>query len=673
LKKNHEADIRKLEEKILQLQEANQILKADLAQRQQTETTLRRLAEGFSSAQSIGNIGSWETNLASNVVEWSDQTHRIFETDPESYLPTHEKFLSLVHPEDRDAVDLAFKNSLHHTNSASISHRIVLPDGRVKYVEERWRIYQDDKGKSVRAIGSCHDVTERKIAENILYESEERFRQLAENSHEVFWITDCEKKQVLYISPAYEKVWGRTCESLYQSPHQWMDCIHPEDRERVKQAAITSQSTGEYQETYRVTRPNGDIRWIFDRAYPVTNEKGEVYRIVGTAEDITERKKLESQFLRAQRMESIGTLAGGIAHDLNNVLAPVLLSIQLLKTKVHDPEGLSMLDTIQSCTERGASLVKQVLTFARGIEGQRIAVNIRYLIEDIHKIIQETFPKNIAFRSYAPHKLWTVLGDPTQIHQVLMNLCVNARDAMPKGGTLTVKIDNVEIDEVYANLNPDTQPGFYLMVTVSDTGFGIPPENKDRIFEPFFTTKEIGSGTGLGLSTSSAIVKSHGGFINVYSEMNKGAEFKIYFPAQAGQVKDVGSAPENPELPRGEGQTVLVVDDEKSVRSIVQKTLERFGYRVILAMHGAEGVSLYAQQGRSIDVVISDVAMPIMDGPAMILALRSINPSVRVICSSGLEDNALMALNASGGKIEFVRKPYTAESLLKALKTTLSR
>jgi PAS domain S-box-containing protein len=499
------------------------------------------------------------------------------------------------------------------------------------------------------------------------------FRQITENIHEVIWITDPQKKHTLYISPAYEKIWGRSCASLYLSPEDWMESIHPEDRERVRKAAATSLATGEYQETYRITRPNGDIRWIFDRAYPVTDEKGEVYRIVGTAEDITERKKLESQFLRAQRMESIGTLAGGIAHDLNNVLAPVLLSIQLLKTKVQDPEGLSMLQTIQSCTERGANLVKQVLTFAKGIEGQRIAVNIHYLIEDIHHIVQETFPKNIAFRSSAPHRLWTVLGDPTQIHQVLMNLCVNARDAMPTGGTLTVKIDNIEIDEVYANLNPDSHPGSYLVVTVSDTGSGIPPENRDRIFEPFFTTKEIGSGTGLGLSTSSAIVKSHGGFINVYSEMNKGTEFKVYFPAQQGQVKDGGSRPENPELPRGDGQTVLVVDDEKSVRSIVQKTLERFGYRVTLASHGAEGVSLYAQQARSIDVVLTDVAMPIMDGPAMILALRSINPSVRVICSSGLEDNDLVALNASGGKMEFVHKPYTAENLLKALKATLSR
>ncbi len=331
-----------------------------------------------------------------------------------------------------------------------------------------------------------------------------------------------------------------------------------------------------------------------------------------------------------------------------------------------------MLAMLQSCAQRGADLVRQVLTFARGIDGQRVAVNLSHLTQDIKKIVRETFPKNIEFVLETGRDLWPVVGDPTQLHQVLMNFCVNARDAMPDGGKLTLSVENVVLDEVYAGMNPDCNPGAYVMVKVADTGTGIPPEIRDKIFEPFFTTKELGRGTGLGLSTVAAIVKSHGGFINLYSEPGKGTKFKVYFPTEAPKAAMDHLATEKTGLPRGNGELVLVVDDESSVREVTQKTLERFGYRVVVAAHGAEAVSHYVQHRDKIAVVLTDMSMPIMDGPATITALRSINPSVRIIGSSGLADNAMVARVTNNGVRHFVPKPYTAETLLRTIQAVLN-
>ena len=252
--------------------------------------------------------------------------------------------------------------------------------------------------------------------------------------------------------------------------------------------------------------------------------------------DVTDKKRLEEQILRGQRLESIGTLAGGIAHDLNNVLAPILMSVQMLRQIVNTPEGQAMLDTLQTSSQRGADLIKQVLSFARGVEGKRGPINVSHLTRDLEKVVHDTFPKNIQLQIEAPKELWTIEGDPTHIHQVLMNLCVNARDAMPDGGKLTLGIKNVKIDEAYARMNPEGKPGPHVVVTVEDTGMGIPAAIRNKIFDPFFTTKEIGKGTGLGLATVLTIVKSHHGFINVYSEPGKGAQFKIYFPASPHQA-----------------------------------------------------------------------------------------------------------------------------------------
>jgi CheY-like chemotaxis protein len=326
---------------------------------------------------------------------------------------------------------------------------------------------------------------------------------------------------------------------------------------------------------------------------------------------------------------------------------------------------------VEASAQHGANLVSQVLSFARGVKGEALEVNLTHLLDGIGNMIRDTFPKNIDF-SFAPCRdAWMITGDPTHLNQVFTNLCVNARDAIPNGGSMKVTLENTILDDVYADMNPDSKAGAYLVVKVEDNGSGIPPAIQDRIFEPFFTTKEIGKGTGLGLSTTMAIVKSHGGFINLYSELGKGTTFKVYLPANVSAKAVKKLVIENSALARGNGETVLLVDDEERIRTVAHDLLERFGYRVLLASNGAEALGLYAQHREQISVVLTDMAMPIMDGPSTIIALKAMNPKVNIIGSSGLASNGGVAKAVGAGVKHFVPKPYTAETLLKVLAEAL--
>jgi len=385
------------------------------------------------------------------------------------------------------------------------------------------------------------------------------------------------------------------------------------------------------------------------------------FLIVNT--DLREKKKIEAQMLRTQRMESIGTLAGGIAHDLNNVLAPILMSVEILKEKFRDDQSRRMLSILESSAKRGADMVKQVLTFARGVDGERVLLQPRHLIREIAKIVSETFPNTIQLKTQLPENLWTTMGDATQLHQVLVNLAVNGRDAMPDGGTLSIIAENTVIEPSQTDNPASAKPGFYVVIKVSDTGTGIPRDVLDKIFEPFFTTKEMGKGTGLGLATVLGIVKSHDGFVQVQTEVNKGTTFLIYLPA----MEDSPQPPtdgERPRLPLGRGQLILAVDDEESVLSMTKETLETYGYRVLTARDGTEAVATYSEHRHEIHGVLTDMLMPFMDGPATIRVLRKLDPSVKIIAASGLMDSEKVRDSTGMDDINFLMKPYTAEKLL---------
>ncbi|MBN8419747.1 MAG: PAS domain S-box protein [Verrucomicrobia bacterium] len=403
---------------------------------------------------------------------------------------------------------------------------------------------------------------------------------------------------------------------------------------------------------------------------PVRGSDGTHYGRVWTFHDITERKKLESQFLRAQRMESIGTLASGVAHDLNNILTPIMMSVAVLRLGMSAEKRDSLCDTIEMSAARGAQIVKQVLAFGRGLEGERHPLQVELLIDEMEQMIRSTFPKDITVECVkAPH-LWLVLGDATQLHQVLLNLCVNARDAMPGGGRLRLSAENLDIDASYASMVPEITPGPHVLLEVADTGSGIPPEILERIFDPFFTTKELGKGTGLGLSTVHGIIKSHGGFLKVVTEPGKGTTFQIYMPAAPEQQAMEDATASAPDL-TGHGECVLVVDDELEIASAARTVLEANGYRVLVANDAAQALVMFTENAREVALVLTDLMMPVMNGELLLRTLRKINPGLPVIASTGLCDQAQLATMKALGVDAVLLKPYNSTTLLRTINGVL--
>ena len=377
--------------------------------------------------------------------------------------------------------------------------------------------------------------------------------------------------------------------------------------------------------------------------------------------DISERKLLEAQFLRAQRLESIGTLASGIAHDLNNILAPMLMAVNLLEEARPNGTGSRLLGTLRSGIQRGAEMVKQIVCFTRGENGVRSRVQLRHLVTEILRIAVETFPRKVHIKTEIPRGLWLVQGDSTQLHQVLMNLCVNARDAMPQGGTLLIQAQNIQLGPGSAELPPGHAPGLYVVLQVSDTGAGIPAELLPRIWEPFFTTKPAGEGTGLGLRTVLTIVEAHHGFIHTSSIPGEGSRFSIYLPAIEASSQTSLVEKERPPAP-GRGEQILIIDDEPAFQEITKAILERYGYRVLTASDGTEGLALFARNLGQVDLVMTDMVMPFLDGSATITALRSVDPHVRVLATSGLTETEQSVTD--GQTTRFLSKPFTTERLL---------
>jgi len=388
-------------------------------------------------------------------------------------------------------------------------------------------------------------------------------------------------------------------------------------------------------------------------------------------QEIVERKSAEEQLLRAQRLESIGTLAGGVAHDLNNILGPILMGAEALRCNATGEQAAAMISLIEESARRGSSIVKQVLTFARGVEGERVLINSRHLIDEMVGIARKTFPKSIEVTGEYPEHPWSISGDPTQLHQVLLNLSTNARDAMANGGSLTLAAENLEVDDNYAAMMPGAKAGSYAILSVSDTGVGMPRPLLEKIFEPFFTTKDLSKGTGLGLSTSLGIVKSHGGFISVSSEQGRGTTFKVFLPAV--QVNVAPTQKETPRIIEGNGELVLLVDDELNIRRVTKIALEKHNYRVLEANDGPEALAIFAQQMDSVSVVLTDIMMPYIDGIALIRALKKIKPDMIFIASTGQDGEPRLAELQELGVVNFLSKPYDTRKLLTVLESAVSK
>jgi PAS domain S-box-containing protein len=473
---------------------------------------------------------------------------------------------------------------------------------------------------------------------------------LLDKAQDAILVTDL-RRRLTFWNKSAERLYGWTAgEAIGQVVS---DLFYPDgDGRELSQAFDDVLRNGEWTGELQLQTKAGRRIIIESRWTLVRDAAGEPRSILSINTDVTDRRQLEQQFYRAQRLEGIGTLAGGIAHDLNNVLAPIILGIGILKERLTDDDSREIMATITTSAKRGAEMVSQVLSFARGQEGRRVEIKPGDLIADVVRIVRDTFPKTIEIVTEVEPRLPLIIGDPTQCHQVLLNLCVNARDAMPGGGRLT--------------LSARTRGGVVIF-HVEDTGPGIPPSVIDKIFDPFFTTKEAGKGTGLGLSTSQTIVRNHGGRIEVRSEPPHGARFEIHLPVAPVAAPQV-SGGEPAAMPHGSGQTILVVDDEPSVRLVMRTALERAGYQVLPATNGREAIEVFKAQPRgSIAAVIIDMMMPVMGGLPAMQELVKLNPEVRIIAASGIPDNEATAKSVGKQVRQFLAKPFSTEKLLRAV------
>lgn len=518
-------------------------------------------------------------------------------------------------------------------------------------------------GKYYGRIWVYRDITDQKRAEAQIVEQ----ANFLNKARDAIVVCDLNGK-IVYWNKGAERMYGWTYREALDRKVDELFYADAKKAEEIKKAAIDHDEW--HGELQHFTKDRRELN-VEARCTLIRDNKGGPKAILEIDTDITERKKIEAQFMRAQRIESIGTLAGGIAHDLNNILAPIVLSLDLLKPVTTDADARIALETIEISARRGTDVVQQVLSFARGMEGRRVEVQLKYLIKDLEHIIKDTFPKDIRTELILSGELWTIMGDPTQIHQILLNLCVNARDAMPHGGKLVIGAENHMLDSQYVAMNTEANAGPYVVLSVTDSGTGIPPGLIEKIFEPFFTTKDPGKGTGLGLSTVMAIVKSHNGFINIYSESNAGTTFKVYLPAERISIGADEEPSQEVHLPQGNGETILIIDDETSILTITGQTLQAHGYRILKAANGAEALAIYAKNEKDIDVVLTDMAMPVMDGPATIYALLKINPCLKIIAASGLHSMGGEGRAIDAGTTHFLTKPYTAEALLKTLRVVL--
>ncbi|HWQ37106.1 MAG TPA: PAS domain S-box protein [Burkholderiales bacterium] len=641
----------------------------DVTERRRTLDALRRSQEQLAAlVDSVDGI-VWEADAATwRFTFVSPKAERLLGYPVARWTEEPDFWVRHVHPDDRDWAVRFCTSCVAEKRDHEFEYRMIAADGRIVWLHDIVTVVVEG-GRPVKLRGLMVDVTERRRAEDALRASEERFRELAETIDDVFWIQDPRAGKLLYVSPGYERVWGRSCRSLYDAPGSWLEAVHPEDRERVARAAAARQAAGLYDEEYRIVRPDGRVRWVRDRAFPVRNAAGEVERIVGVARDITERRQLEEQLRQAQRLEAIGQLAGGVAHDFNNILTSILMEAELAAEADGLPgEVRESLAQIRTAAERAAGLTRQLLLFSRRQVLQPRVLDLNEVVAGVAKLLQRIIGEDIRLQlDLHPGPLWT-RADVGTLDQVLMNLAVNARDAMPEGGRLFVETGAEQVGE--RPRHPEARPGAYVWVRVRDTGVGIPREVLPRIFEPFFTTKEPGKGTGLGLAMVYGVVRQQHGWVEVESEPGRGATFQVFLPA-APALADEAPVGGERRVPGG-SETVLLVEDDAAVRQVTRTVLARHGYRVVEAGSGVEALEVWRAHRERVALVVTDLVMPGgVSGHELARRLRAERPGLKVIFMSGY--SAAVAEREAGVRDgeNFLQKPFPAERLLETVRRCL--
>ncbi len=504
-----------------------------------------------------------------------------------------------------------------------------------------------------------------------LGESEARLREITDHIQEAFFSVDLETGQTIYVSQAWSAIWGRPLEEVYTNPMAWFDSLHPDDRERLGASLERVRHGTPGDDTFRVVRPDGTTRWLRGRTYPVRDDDGVIRRFVGIAEDVTELRQSEERFVQAQKMEAVGRLAGGVAHDFNNMLTVILAEVELGRPDLPPESPVhESFDAIQRASENATSLTRQLLAFSRKQLVQPVVFDMNDAVTSTAKLLRRVIGEDISMETRLGGTA-SVLVDRGQFEQVLTNLAVNARDAMPKGGHLRIETSVVELDPSYAADRTEVTPGAYALVSVSDTGTGIAPEVKDRIFEPFFTTKERGKGTGLGLATCFGIVKKAGGHLAVYSEVGLGTTFRVYLPLVRGPSSPVDTA-QQLEIPRG-SETILMVEDDPGVRRAGVRMLKGLGYTVLEARDATEAFERLREHAGTVALLLTDVVLPGMGGRDLAEQVRREHPHIKVLFTTGYTDDVILQHQLISRNVTILQKPYTRSTLARGVRTVIDR
>jgi len=635
------------------------------------EEAIHQSQTGLALAQRVAHLGSWEVDLVRGTLEWSDEIFRIFGLSPDTFVPSSEAFYSLIHPEDRERVRGAARKAIQTGEPYSIDHRILLPDGSERVVSECAEVFLDAQGKPARMVGTVQDVTRLRHMELALQRSERYFRSLIENAQDLITILD-DRGMILFQSPSVQRVLGYTPAEFVN--RMVVEFVHPEDLPLVEAAiarALRSPDRASMME-FRLRHADGSWRSIESIGSRIQGE--EPPAVVVTSRDITDRRRLEEQLRQSQKMDAIGQLAGGVAHDFNNILTVIQGSASLLLDAPNrSEEDTELVRQVLDASERATRLTRQLLLFSRKQVWQPANLDLNEVMGNMTKMLQRILGEDIALRSDCAPNLPLVRADAGMLEQLLLNLAVNSRDAMPGGGRLVISTSIETLSEERLKQHPDAPSGRCVCVSVSDTGFGIPPETLPHIFEPFFTTKDVGKGTGLGLATAYGIVKQHRGYIEVASEVAKGTTVRFYLPVAKGSRAEPATAPDALELVKGK-ETILVVEDEPALRRLVSNLLERRGYTPLLAESGVAALEVWRAHKDKIQLLLTDMVMPDgMTGRDLAERLKAERPHLKVIYTSGYSRDILGKEPALVEGVNFLQKPYDPRKLAEIVRNYLDR